>query len=75
MKKIKIGFLPLYIKLYDDTGADRDMNDFVLEAAIVGRSSWRDVVQASNQEAMNELVAREALSSFKSRVYQRESKS
>ncbi len=23
MKKIKVGFLPLYIKLYDDSGSDR----------------------------------------------------
>jgi hypothetical protein len=59
---------------YDDTGGDRDMDDFVLEAAIVGRRSWQDVVQASNQEAINELVAREGLPKLRSRMYQHDSK-
>ncbi|SOD41929.1 hypothetical protein [Nitrosovibrio sp. Nv4] len=53
---------------YDDTGADRDMNDFILEAAIVGRRSWLDVAQASNQEASNERFIREGLAQLKSRI-------
>lgn len=53
---------------YDDTGGDRDMNDFILEAAIVGRRSWRDVTQAFDQEAMNEQFTREGLPKLKSRI-------
>lgn len=34
MKKIKVGFLPLYIKLYDDTGADRTPMVECMDAAI-----------------------------------------
>jgi hypothetical protein len=52
---------------YDDTCGDRDMDDFVLEAAIVGRCSWAEVIQASNQEAINKRVARKGLPKLKSR--------
>ena len=45
-------------------------NDFVLEAAIVGRQSWRDIVQASNQKAINERFTREGLTKLKSRIGQ-----
>jgi hypothetical protein len=58
---------------YDDTGGDRDMNDFVLEAAIVGRRSWEVVVQASDQQAINERVAREGLPKLRSRMYRPDS--
>lgn len=34
MKKIKVGFLPLYIKLYDDTGTDRTPMVRCMDAAI-----------------------------------------
>lgn len=34
---------------YDDLGDDRDFDDFVLEVAVVGRRSWRDIVQAIDQ--------------------------
>ena len=48
MKKIKIGFLPLYIKLYDDTGngaAERPvMMDFYLEIAKQFEQMGFDVV-------------------------------
>lgn len=59
---------------YDDTGADRDMNDFVLEAAIVGRQSWLDIVQAVDQEAVNERFVREGLPKLKSRIGPRDRK-
>jgi hypothetical protein len=58
---------------YDDTGGDRDLNDLVLDAAIVGRHSWREVVQAATQEAINKRVARE-LPKLRSRIYRDEAK-
>jgi hypothetical protein len=54
---------------YDDTGGDRDMDDLVLQAAIVGRRSWQVVVQASNQQAVNEQVTREGLPQLRARMY------
>ncbi|KAA3643877.1 MAG: hypothetical protein DWQ07_17325 [Chloroflexi bacterium] len=47
---------------YDDTGADRDNNDLVLQVAVVGRRSWRDLVQAENQLVANEQFTKLALS-------------
>jgi hypothetical protein len=55
---------------YDDTGGDRDLDDFVLEAAIVGRRSWQDVVQAVDQEAVNERVGSLVLEDAKARLHQ-----
>jgi hypothetical protein len=46
---------------FDDTGVDRDMDDLVLEVAVVGRRSWLDLVQASDQEAVNEEFKKAAL--------------
>jgi hypothetical protein len=55
---------------YDDTGGDQDMDDFVLEAAIVGRRSWEQVIQADDQEIVNERVARDVLANVRSRLRQ-----
>jgi hypothetical protein len=55
---------------YDDTGVDQDMDDFVLEAAIVGRRSWEQVIQADDQEIVNERVARDVLANVRSRLRQ-----
>jgi hypothetical protein len=38
---------------YDDTGGDRDLDDLELEVAIVGRRSWIDVIQATEQATIN----------------------
>jgi len=46
---------------YDDTGGDRDFNDLILEVAIVGRRSWRDLVQAKSQAAVNAKIEKESL--------------
>lgn len=46
---------------YDDTGQDRDFDDFVLEVAIVGRRSWKDVTQAEDQAAANAEIEKEGL--------------
>jgi hypothetical protein len=54
---------------YDDTGSDRDMNDFVLEAAAAGRRSWFEVVQAADQEAINQEAAPGIIASTRSRMY------
>ena len=46
MKKIKVGFLPLYIKLYDDSAADRsDMQAFYDKIAGVLESLGIDVIK------------------------------
>jgi hypothetical protein len=58
---------------YDDAGGDRDLDDLVLEAAIVGRRSWRDVVQAVDQETVNDHVTSHVVEEVKSRLYQDES--
>lgn len=55
---------------YDDTGGDRDLDDFVLEVAIVGRRSWETVVQAVDQEVVSARVARDGLASVSSRLYE-----
>jgi hypothetical protein len=46
---------------YDDAGGDQDFNDLVLEVAIVGRRSWKDLVQAANQAALSEKIKKESL--------------
>lgn len=51
----------LSIVRYDDTGGDRDFNDLVLEAAIVGRRSWRDLVQAENQVSVNKVIQKQGI--------------
>jgi len=50
---------------YDDTRIDRDMDDLVLEIAVVGRRSWRDLVQAADQEAVNDQLKKSALPKLK----------
>lgn len=54
---------------YDDTGQDRDFDDLVLEAAIVGRRSWRDILQAVDQAAVIEAVEKEGLRTARERLY------
>lgn len=51
----------LSIVHYDDTGGDRDMDDFILEVAVVGRRPWRLLAQAENQAAVNADFERERL--------------
>lgn len=46
---------------YDDTGSDADLNDFILQVAVVGRRSWFDLVQAHDQEETNAKVEKLAL--------------
>jgi len=52
----------------DRTGADRDMNDFVLEVAIVGRRSWLDIIQAADQAAINKKVGPKIIASLRART-------
>lgn len=54
---------------YDDTGQDRDMDDLVLEAAVVGRRSWLDLAQAVDQERVNAKVVEQGLRDVRSRRY------
>jgi len=51
---------------YDDAGGDQDLNDFILEVAVVGRRSWELVAQALDQEEINRRVAEEGLPRLKS---------
>ena len=51
----------LSVVQYDDTGGDRDFDDFELEVAIVGRRSWRDVIQAEGQAAINQRIERDGI--------------
>jgi len=51
----------LSIVRYDDTGGDRDFNDLVLEVAIVGRQSWFDLVQATDQVAVSRKIEKQGL--------------
>ena len=46
---------------YDDTGGDKDFNDFVLEVAIVGRTSWADLVQAIDQVSVSKKIEKQGL--------------
>jgi hypothetical protein len=50
---------------YDDTGGDQDFNDFVLECAIVGRQSWKDLVQADSQAMVNKAIQKKAMPKLK----------
>ena len=61
----------LSIVRYDDTGGDRDFNDLVLEIAIVGRRSWRDLIQAENQAAVNAKIKEQGLPKLHSLLKQR----
>lgn len=61
----------LSIVRYDDTGGDRDFNDLVLEVAIVGRRSWRDIVQAKDQAAVNAKFKKQGLRRLRSLLKQR----
>jgi hypothetical protein len=54
---------------YDDTGGDRDMDDFVLEAAIVGRHSCEEITQAVDQKIVSDGAARDGLASVRARLY------
>jgi hypothetical protein len=51
----------LSVVQYDDTGGDRDFDDFELEVAIVGRRSWQEVIQAEGQAAVNQRIERESI--------------
>jgi hypothetical protein len=53
---------------HDDTGGDRDLDDFVLEAAVVGRSSWKAIAQAPDQEVVTERVARDGFPGVRPRL-------
>ena len=55
---------------YDDTGEDRDLDDFVLEAAVVGRTSWQRLEQAVDQEAVIERVGKQVLADAGKRHYE-----
>lgn len=50
---------------FDDSGGDRDLDDFVLQVAVVGRESWREVLEAANQEVANEQFAESGLPRLK----------
>jgi hypothetical protein len=50
---------------FDDTGGDRDLNDLILEVALVGRRSWIDLIQAESQEAANARFKKTALTKLK----------
>lgn len=54
---------------YDDTGVDRDLNDLVLEVAVVGRTSWLGVTEAIEQVHINEQVARSGFPAVGARRY------
>jgi hypothetical protein len=51
---------------YDDTGADRDFNDLVLEVAIVGRRSWVNLPNAPAQAAVNRKIEKEGIPRLRS---------
>jgi hypothetical protein len=61
----------LSIVRYDDTGEDRDFNDLVLEVAIVGRRSWRDLIQAVDQEKVNRAIQRQGIPKLKALLKKR----
>ena len=46
---------------YDDTGADRDLNDIVLEVAIVGRKPISIFEPAIEQEAATEIFKKQGM--------------
>jgi hypothetical protein len=61
----------LSIVRYDDTGGDRDFNDLVLEIAIVGRRSWKDLAEAENQAAVNAKIEKQGLPRLRALLKQR----
>lgn len=61
----------LSIVQYDDTGGDRDFNDLVLEVAIVGRRSWTNLPEASNQTAANKAIQEKGIPRLRSRLSKR----
>jgi hypothetical protein len=61
----------LSIVRYDDTGEDRDFNDLVLEVAIVGRRSWRDLIQAVDQEKANRTIQKQGIPKLKALLKKR----
>jgi hypothetical protein len=61
----------LSIVRYDDTGGDRDFNDLVLEVAIVGRRSWKDLAEAENQAAVNAKIEKQGLPRLRELLKQR----
>jgi hypothetical protein len=54
---------------YDDTGQDRDFDDLVLEAAIVGRRSWGLLADAVDQAAVIKAVQESGLSGVRERLH------
>lgn len=54
---------------FDDAGGDQDLNDFILEAAIVGRVPNIIVQQASNQGEVNKRVNSNVLDDLESLIY------
>jgi hypothetical protein len=56
---------------YDDTGGDRDFNDLVLEVAVVGRRSWKDLIQAKDQVEVNTRIKKLGLPRLKKLLKQR----
>lgn len=42
-------------------GGDRDLDDFVLQVAVVGRESWLEIAQAENQQVVNKRFTESAL--------------
>ena len=53
---------------YDDTGGDRDLDDLELEVAIVGRRSWIDVIQATEQASINRSQEERILKGVRARM-------
>ncbi len=59
----------LSIVHYDDTGGDRDLDDLVLEVAVVGRQPWVNLPQAIDQDEVNAEVAK-VLPRLRERIHQ-----
>lgn len=53
---------------YDDHGGDRDLNDFILEVAVVGRRSWNLLENAVVQAEFSKQFAEKALPKLKKRL-------
>lgn len=56
---------------FDDTGTDRDLDDFILEVAVVGRSRWDELAQAVDQAEVSERVEEDWLPAVRERVWER----
>jgi hypothetical protein len=54
---------------FDDTGGDQDLNDFILEVAVVGRQFLKVVFEDVAQITIDERIAKEAMSALHKRVY------